>query len=209
MAWRPDYITSTELKNYVRIGDDQDDVEVGLAITAASRAIDRACGRQFGKVDSAVVRYYTAYTHPVLLRNVVDIDDLYSVTGLEVDVDSDGDETYATALDIFTVQPLNAAADGKPWSRIAVGPSATVSMPTTADAVRVSGLFGWSAVPGPIKQATLLQASRFLSRRNSPYGVAGSPENGSELRLLAKVDPDVEVALADFKRSDGPKDWFA
>jgi len=209
MAWKPDYVTATEFKSYARIGDTNDDTEIGFAITAASRAIDRACGRQFGKVDSAVIRYYTAYTHPVLLRNVVDIDDLYSVTGLEVDVDSDGDETYATALDAFTARPLNAAADGEPWTQIAVGPNATESMPTTADAVKVTGLFGWSAVPDPIKQATLLQASRFLARRNSPYGVAGSPENGSEVRLLAKVDPDVEVALADFKRSNGPRDWFA
>lgn len=209
MAWKPDYVTDTELKSYVRIGDDQDDAEIAIAITAASRAIDRACGRQFGKVDTAVVRYYTPYYHGVLLRNVVDIDDLYSITGLEVDIDAAGDSSYGTALDAFTPRPLNAAADGRPWTQIAVGPNATVSMPLVTDCVRVSGLFGWTAVPGAVKQACLLQASRFFSRRNSPFGVAGSPENGSELRLLAKVDPDVEVALMDYKRTDGPQDWFA
>jgi hypothetical protein len=47
-----------------------------------------------------------------------------------------------------------------------------------------------------VEQATLLQASRFHARRFSPYGVAGSPELGSELRLLAKLDADVELALS-------------
>ena len=40
------------------------------------------------------------------------------------------------------------------------------------------------------------EASRWFARRNSPYGIAGSPEMGSELRLLAKLDPDVAVMLA-------------
>jgi hypothetical protein len=50
-------------------------------------------------------------------------------------------------------------------------------------------------VPPTIKLATQLQASRWLKRRDAPFGIAGSPELGSELRLLAKLDPDVEVLL--------------
>jgi hypothetical protein len=46
----------------------------------------------------------------------------------------------------------------------------------------------------------MLQASRFYARRDSPYGVAGSPDLGSEVRLLSKVDPDVAVSLADYVR---------
>jgi hypothetical protein len=64
--------------------------------------------------------------------------------------------------------------------------------------VKVTALWGWTAVPVAVKQATLLQASRFFSRRHSPYGVAGSPELGSEIRLLARVDPDVGVSLRDY-----------
>jgi len=63
--------------------------------------------------------------------------------------------------------------------------------------------WGWSAVPVPVKEATYLQASRFHSRRDSPYGIAGSPDQGSELRLLSRVDPDVAVSLSDFVR------WWA
>jgi hypothetical protein len=66
--------------------------------------------------------------------------------------------------------------------------------------VRVTALWGWSAVPPAIEQATLLQASRLLIRRDSPYGVAGSPEAGTEIRLLARLDPDVDVAVAPYRR---------
>jgi hypothetical protein len=49
----------------------------------------------------------------------------------------------------------------------------------------------------------LLQASRLDFRRVAPAGVAGSPETGSEVRLLARVDPDVAVSLKDYIR------WWA
>jgi hypothetical protein len=55
-------------------------------------------------------------------------------------------------------------------------------------------------VPSAVKLATRLQASRFMARRDSPYGVAGSPDAGSEIRLLSRVDPDVAVALRGFSR---------
>ena len=69
----------------------------------------------------------------------------------------------------------------------------------------ITGLWGWPAVPTSVKVATLLQASRFAIRRDSPYGIAGSPSEGSELRLLAAVDPDVKVAIGKKYR----REWWA
>jgi hypothetical protein len=40
-------------------------------------------------------------------------------------------------------------------------------------------------------------------RRDSPYGVAGTGGDGNPLRLMAKVDPDVEVALRPYRRTWG------
>ena len=53
----------------------------------------------------------------------------------------------------------------------------------------------FSPVPSSVKLATELQASRWAKRRDAPFGVAGSPELGSELRILAKLDPDVQILL--------------
>jgi len=208
MAWAPDYCTAAELKAYVRIGDTADDTQVALAIAAASRAVDRFCSRnamrrQFGLVASAEARYYTAHYDDARLRWVVEIDDLMTTTGFAFAVDSNADYTYSGSITAYDLKPMNAAARAKPWTELVVRPTSTVFPTDAEDMVKVTAKWGWTSVPDPVKQATLLQASRLLSRRDSPYGIAGSPETGSEMRLLAKVDPDVEVALVDFKR----KQW--
>jgi hypothetical protein len=70
-------------------------------------------------------------------------------------------------------------------------------MAGTGTALAVTAKWGYAAaIPKSVIEANLLQASRLFSRRQSPYGVAGSPDLGGELRLLAKVDPDVAVLLA-------------
>lgn len=200
MTWAPDYCTSAELKNFVRIGDADDDVQVALAVTAASRAVDRATNRQFGQSAAPEDRFYTAVWDRKLCRWTIRIDDLMTVTGLTVHYDGDDSGDYADMIDEYQLRPVNAAADGRPWTEIVVRPASTTIPGGTEGGVEVHGTFGWSAVPTTIKQATLLQASRFLSRRDSPFGVAGSPDNGSELRLLPKLDPDVALTVRPYYR---------
>lgn len=196
MAWAPDYVTASELKAYLRIGDAVDDAEVALAVTAASRAVDRATNRQFGLIAAPEARKYTARWDTDLCRYVVDIDDLMTVTGLTITAE-------AGAVDAVDLKPANAAVEAFPWTRFVVKPESLVKPPLTDDAVTVTARYGWTTVPVAVKQATLLQAARFFKRRDAPFGVAGSPEAGSELRLLAKVDPDVAVVLGPYQR------WWA
>lgn len=54
---------------------------------------------------------------------------------------------------------------------------------------------GFTTVPAAVKLACEIQASRWFKRNDAPFGVAGSAEMGTELRLLARLDPDVEVLL--------------
>jgi hypothetical protein len=67
-----------------------------------------------------------------------------------------------------------------------------------------SDKWGWPTVPTPAKVATMLQTARLAARRDSPFGIAGSPSEGSELRLLATLDPDLKTSLTAFRR-----DWWA
>lgn len=203
MAWAPDYCTTAELKAQLRITDTDDDTQLAVAITAASRAVDHACNRQFGQTDPAAARYYTfeGSTLNGSDRQAVEIDDLMTVTSLVVKTDEDNDGTFETTLTADTdyrLYPWNAAADGRPWTRLVLAPDG--SFPVEPRNVEITAKWGWSAVPTIVKQATLLQASRFFSRRNSPYGVAGSPDLGNELRLLSRLDPDVAVMLASVVR---------
>jgi len=193
MAWQPDYITIAQLKASLRISDAVDDAELPAIVTAASRAIDLCCNRQFGKVAAPEQRYYTARFSCRRGLWVVDVDDLMSTTGLTVLVGS-------TTVTKYTLEPRNAAAEGKPWTRLVFAVDAEIQ-PTGIDGeVAPTGSWGWTAVPSQVTVAAKLQSSRFVARRDSPYGIAGSPTTGSELRLLARVDPDVAVSLAGLVR---------
>lgn len=186
MAWAPDYTTGPDFFAYLRVGDLDDEVAGALAITSASRAVDDHCNRQFGRVDAVEQRIYPADYYGG--RWVVDIDDLMTTTGLIVDVDG-------TLVPTHQLEPRNAAQIGRPWTRL-VFTSDSESVPTSCGQdVLMTARWGWTAFPTQVVQATHLQASRFFSRRNSPHGIAGSPEMGSETRLLSKLDPDVAVGL--------------
>lgn len=201
MPWAPDYITLAEAKANLRIPADDaaDDTDLALHITAASRNIDRFAGRQFGKVDAAVDRYYTARWDADELRWYVDVDDIHAAAGLAVAFDVAGDDTYSMEITGAVLTPRNALSIGEPWTALRLTADTRIS--SAPDAIRVtSPSFGWAEVPKPVKDGVHLQVNRFFVRRNSPYGVAGSPELGNEIRLLNKLDPDVEVMVRPLQR---------
>jgi len=194
MAWAEDYITTAELKAYARISHADDDVFVADAIAGSCAAINKHCGRQFGRVDTAEERFYTAQWDRHECRWIIPIDDLMTAVGLVVTVD--GGDTITD----YQLGPRNNVAKGKPWEYITVGSSSSVCPVDTADGMAITASWGWTAVPAAVKTAAKLQGNRVLWRRDSPQGVAGSPDLGSELRLLAKVDADLKPMLADFVR---------
>lgn len=197
----PDYATLDDLRAYLRItevADVEADLPLALAINAASRAVDRATDRQFGVLSTAAARYYRPVWSEVHGKWLAHIDDLMSISGISVKADTNDDAVYETTITDYRLWPLNAASDEQPWREIVFGSGA--SLGTQEGSIEITALWGWSAVPATVKNATLIQASRFYKRRDSPFGIAGSPELGNELRLLAKVDPDVAVMLMPFRR---------
>lgn len=192
------YATLTEAKAYLRVGDTVDDVQITSVVEAASRAVDDWCHRTFGLDAVAGPRTYTAAYDYARGRWVVPVDDFQTLTGLAVTVDTAGDGTFSTVVDVakVTALELNAAAVGRPWTRLVL-PSGVDG--SGVGAIRVTARWGWTSVPEPVKLATLLQANRFLKRRESPFGIAGSPEMGNEMRLWSQLDPDVKVLLAPYR----------
>ncbi len=188
MAWAPDYVTSAELKSYLRITDTADDAFIALWVTTVSRNIDDHTGRQFGK-SALEDRIYEGQWDRSSCRYVYQIDDLMDVTGLEV---ADEDEVAVTG---HVLEPRNAVAKGKPYERL----TSTDCGPLT-----ITALWGWNAVPSAVKTGMFLQGARLAARRDSPFGIAGSPSDGSELRLLAKLDPDFQTSLKPYVRK-----WWA
>lgn len=206
MTWAPDYVELEDLKRVLRLDDEADDLELAAAITAASRAIDTYCGRQFGQTDAAEVRTYAPTADAAGDGRGIVIDDVMDLTGLAIGVDEANDGTFSTT---FTVDaqarlwPWNAAAEGRPYTELrTIGAS---RFPRRARAVQIEARWGWSEVPALVKQACALEAIRLFKRPAAPFGVAGSPELGAEpLRLLARLDPDVELMLSGLRRH-----WYA
>lgn len=179
MTWEPDYVTAAELKAELRITDTNDDAQVARWVTSASRAVDNFCHRQFGRVATTEVRTYMAAYDRHIGCYVAEIDDLCDTDDLIV-------MSGTTEVTDYTLYPLNALVKGKVYEQVRL---------SVAGELQIDGAWGWLAVPTSVKEATMLQASRLAARRDSPYGVAGSPSEGSELRLLARVDPDVETVI--------------
>jgi hypothetical protein len=198
MAWAPDYVDLLETKAYLRVpGDDTaDDGWIADLITAASQAVNARCHRQFG--TAVATRVYEA------AEAVPDI--MVPGTWLLVvdDIRPDAADTIVTVGGVqldpagYVLLPRNAPADARPYTtlRLGVQPAGDVAITTG---------FGWPQVPKQVRTACLVQIARWHVRRESPYGIAGSPDLGSEQRLLAKLDPDVAVMLVRLSRVQAPR----
>ena len=208
MAWSTKYVSQDVLKNFLRMStaSTEDDAELDFVREAASRAIDQSANRQFGIVASAEARVYTPYYDRRRGRWTIETDDFPSTSSLAIGIDDDDDQVFtdhtisSTAVRLY---PFNAADVGRPHTMLIVNSDSTGVPVSGEGTVQVTAKWGWAAIPDTVVNACLLQASRFWARRFSPYGIAGSPEIGSELRLLNKVDPDVDLMLQPFKRRWG------
>lgn len=181
--------------------DTESDDRIGAVVNAASRAIDLYCNRRF--YGASETRYYTAEDGEVL-----DVDDLTSVTTLATD--DDGDRTYEytwSASTDYLLYPYNAALDSKPYTRIEIDAlNGQYAFPVGVQkGVKVIGVFGYIAstdatnAPPEIKQACTIQAGRLFERHNAPFGVMGAGEFG-QATVVPKLDPDVQALLAPFRR---------
>jgi hypothetical protein len=217
------YASLSMFRDYVRSSavthdaDDPDSEIATVALVAAARAIDLACGRSFKAADTAVsARYFTPILRPALdpityatsaypaswyRHAILPIDDVFDLTGMVVNFDVSGNGAYTNAVTAYRAGPQGAASRGMPYTKL-IFDSGTYP-PLYEESVKVEALWGWDATPATIVKANLIQAARFFKRRDAPFGVAGSPDMGNELRLLSKLDPDVAVMVAVYKRNWG------
>jgi hypothetical protein len=185
------YCTLNELKAALAITDTVDDAALEAAINSTSRMIDDYTNRFFykdGTTQAQVVRYYTPNDMWQLYT-----DDFVSISALATD--DNFNQTWDTVWDVsdWMIEPINNPRRGWPYNRIlAIG--SYIFPANLPQSVKITGIWGWNAIPPEVNTACVIQASRIFNRRQSPFGIAGSPDIGT-VRLLSRLDADVEALL--------------
>lgn len=182
-----EYGTRAALKERLGIeaADTTRDALLDAALAAASRSIDKTCGRRFWLDAVPVQRVFNPQGR--IVRQVDGelflVDDIGSIAGLIVET---GRGASWTAVTDYETSPDNALEDGKPVTGLL---RVNGTWCTATSRLRATTRFGWPAEPDDITEASLIQASRLFKRKDSPEGIIGSAEWG--VRNLSRRDPDV------------------
>jgi hypothetical protein len=187
------YTTAADVQNALGLGTailTPDTAEIEAAITAVSRVIDDYTGRFF---------YSTGGTVLITAEQPLYADlpgDWSSITSITIDDLNSG--TPSVVLNPAKDYRLKSNKDfiGWPYTGIQITTfNTSYALPVgITEGVRIVGQRGWSQVPPAVSQAAILQTVRTHARRAVPFGIAGSPDGGI-VRLLSRLDPDVELML--------------
>lgn len=193
MAITNGYATLSDVKAALRITDAVDDSLLEIAVESASRLIDGFTFRTFTNAGTAVRSFVASDAYNVI------IDDLISLSLLETTDELDQPYDTWSATD-YQLTPVNGRIDGLvvPYNALlAVGDKTFYTVGQQA-LVKVTGVWGWSAIPIAVKQATIIQAIRIYKRPDSPLGVAGFGDLGA-IRVGRALDPDVEMLVNPYR----------
>ena len=191
-------ITMAEYAAYVGISAPTDHLRYeqwGDAITVASRWVEKHCGRQFhdsGAVASA--RYYDP------LGEIVHIDDCRSITTVQVDTGDNGlHETTTTDYQPLPAYGRDALLGAVPYTELLALSKLTWRYDLDRrGSVKVTGLWGWSAVPDDVKRATAILTQDLLRDPESQFG--GLAVAGDGIVLGARIPTRVTGLLAMYVR---------
>jgi hypothetical protein len=127
-----------------------DDSTLDAQLLEATGFVSEKLGRVFNQSTAGEVRYFTGNG-----TGKITIDDLVSLTQIAVDQALDGTYSTTFATSAWAVlEPYNAAIYGKPYTSLrllSVGSPTLTTWPTYERAVRITGTWGWPAVPEVIR----------------------------------------------------------
>lgn len=154
MAVTDAYTDAATYRGRIDKSDTGEDVEILADLTSISRLIDKELGRHFTKDAGDVARDFV----PTVTGELLYIDDLSAApTTVLVDENDDGTPETSYAVTDYQLQPLNATtgSESRPYTRIVIPSWSTRAWWTEGRLVRITGRWGWPAVPEPIKSATI------------------------------------------------------
>lgn len=193
MAITNGYATLIQLKSAIGIADGIDDPMLEMAIESASRQIDSYTERYFYNAGTAVKIFSPIDNY------VCPTEDFITLTKVETSEDGESWDTEWAATD-WQAEPLNGRSGGLVTSYTQIRAIESYLFPyrNGEATVRLTGQWGWSAVPIAITQATIILASRIFKRLDSPLGII-SGELGS-MRVGYRLDPDVQHLIEPYRK---------
>lgn len=190
------YATLSDLKLRVGATVATNDPRLADALTVASRAVDKACGRSFAPDSVATARVYEPCS-----TTMVDVDDFWTTTDLVIKTDTAADGTYAStiAAAAYDLRPLNGVVDGEtgwPYSRIIAVNSYWPSSWQRAP-IQVTARWGWAEVPAGVREGCLILAEEIFKLADSPFGVGGYGQYGV---IRARENPNCWLRIAPYAK---------
>ena len=193
MAITNGYATLIQLKSAIGIADGIDDPMLEMAIESASRQIDSYTERYFYNAGTAVKLFSP------LDNYVCPTEDFITLTKVETSEDGESWDTEWAATD-WQAEPLNGRSGGlvTSYTQIRAIDSYLFPYRNGEATARLTGTWGWSAVPIAITQAAIILASRIFKRLDSPLGII-SNDLGS-MRVGFRLDPDVQHLIDPYRK---------
>jgi len=192
------YASLKDLKSALRIQDSVDDGLLEIALESSSRLIDEYTMRSFYNAGTAT-RIFVPES-----KDVVSIDDAISISNVAVSTNFNKTFDLVWSANDYQTEPLNNVSDGLDgWPITRLRAVNTYEFPFDeyeVATVQVTGVWGWSAVPIAVKQASIIQAMRIFKRLDSPLGVISSPDTGY-FRVSSRIDPDVAMLVNSYRKT--------
>lgn len=188
------YGTLAQLKNYLGIGEEDDDFLLAECLDRASTAIDNYTGRRFSANTETRYYEYDAVDECYLYLD----EDLLSITTL-----TNGDSGGTTIANTeYWLWPRN---DGPPYYAIRLKTDSDYSWEIDTDyMISVAGTWGWSTTPpDDIIQACLRMAAYMYHQKDVPvYETTAFPDSGI-ISIPTGMPVDVKQLLGPYRKRGG------
>lgn len=193
MALGDPYASLAEFRDWLNIAagsHTSDDQRRLNALNSVTRAIERICGRQFNNTEGvASARVYK----PEDLRHCK-VDEFYTLEGVTLATDPGGTGDFTQLWDLtqdVELLPFNGVVGGQegwPFRKLRACKGLYfpkyVGTPYRREAVvQLSAPWGWAQVPSDVKEATLIVSAETLKLKDAPFGVAGTTQFGTVIRV--------------------------
>lgn len=190
MALGDAYVVKADFKARLNITTSDQDTVIDQTLAAASRYVDSECGQEFNKSATATAKVFTArFPDAIELPNLVSVSELATDNGTRLY------ESIWAGTD-YDLYPFDAADRNVPYTEIRRSPLGVYSWPFSVKGVRITGIWGWPAVPSAITQATMRVAERVWALSRAPLGLQGAGEFSMP---IASGDADVARWIAPFR----------